>query len=421
MKKLSKKIILGILFTLVVIPVVSFAQVKPGEGKNANVVVTDTAKNVSDTTAKLNGHILSGTTFPAGTKASVYFRYSDLVDFPPVFCNDIFGSNMRSTNELKLDLVTIGGMSFLIDVSDLSPDTTYYYCAIASNKNNIVYGEVKKFTTGISSLEKVSVTTENATVINTNSVYLNGFYNTSIPATTWFEYRKMSNENNFLEKQDTTGKNLSDYNWSGKKGETKHVGGTSGDISYTLSGLSANTTYQFKAAIKGNSDLNTIYGNYLTFKTSEKGSSSLGEFFDSNSGASGNNSGTGSGNGNLILGQTATPPVDAVVRFHEGIEHVFVRQIMANPQLAKRYGYQEGMNLNTFAWDTADFFARIFGYVASDGKEIRVSTPDIAAYRLELKDGDLIVYEYYAGVIVNIQKMTEVLRNIYGYEYYYRK
>jgi hypothetical protein len=109
------------------------------------------------------------------------------------------------------------------------------------------------------------------------------------------------------------------------------------------------------------------------------------------------------------------------VRYHEGIEHVFVRQIMANAELAESYGYQSGGNLQTFAWDLADILARTFGYVGSNGKEIRVSQPDIAAYQLYMRDGILTVYEYYDSVVVNIQRMTEALRNKYEYEYYFNK
>ncbi len=110
-----------------------------------------------------------------------------------------------------------------------------------------------------------------------------------------------------------------------------------------------------------------------------------------------------------------------MVHYREGIETVLARQIVANTQLAKIYGYVEGTDPQAFAWYLADIFARIFGYVSDSGKEIRVSTPDIAAYQLDLSGGIMTIYEYYDSKIVNIQKMTPALRNIYGYEYYFRK
>jgi len=139
-------------------------------------------------------------------------------------------------------------------------------------------------------------------------------------------------------------------------------------------------------------------------------------------------SGTGSTSGgvatnpsNLALGDTATPPDLALVHYHEGIETVFQRQIVANPSLAESYGYQEGADLSSFAWTLADILAKSFGYVSPSGEEIRVGPPDMAAYQLYVNNGVLTVYEYYNSKIVNIEKMTDALRSKYGFEYYFKK
>ena len=173
----------------------------------------------------------------------------------------------------------------------------------------------------------------------------------------------------------------------------------------------------------------TIQVGMITNDTSGNGDNN-NTGYDGNTG----NDGTGSNNGenntnngvatdpsNLKLGDTATAPDLAIVHYHEGIETVFARQIVANKILAKAYGYQDGANLQNFAWYLADLFARTFGYVNSSGKEIRVSKPDIAAYQLYMDNGILTVYEYYDSKIVNIQKMTDVLRSNYEYEYYFKK
>jgi hypothetical protein len=123
----------------------------------------------------------------------------------------------------------------------------------------------------------------------------------------------------------------------------------------------------------------------------------------------------------MKMGQTATPPELALVGYHEGIETVLQRQIVANTELAKTYGYEEGGDLQSFGWYLSDIFARTFGYVNTSGKEIRVIQPDIAAYQIDLSNGILTIYEYYDSKIVNIQKMTPSLRSIYDYEYYFRK
>ena len=125
--------------------------------------------------------------------------------------------------------------------------------------------------------------------------------------------------------------------------------------------------------------------------------------------------------GTSAIGQTATPPDDAIVRYHEGIEHVFVRQIIKNTNIQSMYGYKDGGDLSGFAWYLADQLARGFGYVSPSGKEIRVGAPDIAAYELRVEGNNLTVYEYYDGKIVNVQSTTTALRNTYNYEYYFNK
>jgi len=139
-------------------------------------------------------------------------------------------------------------------------------------------------------------------------------------------------------------------------------------------------------------------------------------------GNGGGGSGTGTGTGDtIVIGQTKTPPADDVVRYHEGIETVLQRQIVSDPQIAKMYGYEDGTDIQAFSWYLADLFARIFGYVSSTGKEIRVVVPDMAAYQIDISSGTLTIYEYFDSKIVNIQKMTPSLRNIYEYEYYFKK
>jgi hypothetical protein len=121
------------------------------------------------------------------------------------------------------------------------------------------------------------------------------------------------------------------------------------------------------------------------------------------------------------LGETVAPPNDAIVRYHEGIETVFVRQIIANTDFAKTYGYIQGSNLQTFADNLADQLARAFGYVSSTGKEIRVSKPDVAAYQLQLVGSKLTVYEYYNNKIVDVRNLTTVFKSASSYEYYFTK
>ena len=177
----------------------------------------------------------------------------------------------------------------------------------------------------------------------------------------------------------------------------------------TIRVINPSTTCTDKTATNYGKSLPCTYGN---------GGNGAGT---GNGNGNGNNNGNGSNPSNLQLGDIATPPNLALVHYHEGIETVLQRQIVANTELAESYGYQPSASIETFAWDLADLLARTFGYVGTNRKEIRVITPDIAAYQLYMNNGILTIYEYYNGKIVNIQKMTDTLRNKYQYEYYFTK
>jgi len=123
----------------------------------------------------------------------------------------------------------------------------------------------------------------------------------------------------------------------------------------------------------------------------------------------------------LVLGQEATPPSDAIVRYHEGIETVFARQIRRNTVFAERYGYSGGDMVN-FAWNLAHTFAKFyFGYINEENLEVRVSAPDVSAYELRQVSNTLVVYEYYKNVIVDIRSKTVEFKNKNPYEYYFRR
>jgi hypothetical protein len=253
-------------------------------------------------------------------------------------------------------------------------------------------------------------------------VYLNGTYNI-LPifssAETYFLYKK-------ADEPETQKK---------KVGSANRASGARGSMSFLLENISPNISYEVEAVLK-TADAVRL-GNTITFMTDSNGTigpggdwtrpgeTTTGNTTTGNGTNTGNGTGTSTGNnpsiGNYFIGQKLTPPSDAVVRLYEGIETVFSRQIKADSELAKIYGYEEGMNLETFSWTVADQLAKAFGYVNENGREIRVSKPDVAAYQLYFNNGILIVYEYFDSVIVNIQKTSAVLRDRYDYEYYFKK
>lgn len=408
----------------------------PAFAESSLFVSTGSATSVTQNTAVLHG--TGGVTFPegcnsftgysattsmlcssAGTNTTLpltaYFRYSTL-PISPVFCNDIYGSNMVSTKDINLGIPS--SVSFSQTITNLSPNTTYYYCAIVSNKNTIAYtSTVQKLHTNCND---TTVETKIPTNIRSTSVSLQGSYcTTKSSVKTAFEYRKA-----------VTGSQPT-QTWK-KVGETNHTKGSNsnvyGSISFNLTGLAPNTDYEYKATAETSTE--KPEGFVEDFTTDPSASGSDGGSYDSGAGGY-NSSANNEGNVNnyngiinttpLTLGQIIDPPSLAVVHYHEGIETVFARQIVSDVAFAKLYGYQDGTGLQTFAGELAHTFAKTFGYVDGNGKEIRVSYPDVAAYQLQFIGSQLTVYEYYSGKIIDIRNVTTIFKNASGYEYYFQK
>ncbi len=438
------------------------------ENPYVTIPTTVSANNISDTTATLFG---SGT--PDTEPTTAYFRYSS-TPIAPVFCNDIYGSDMISTEDTPL-AINGGTQSFYRMINGLTENTKYYYCAIVSSKNGINYGLVKDFTTlPCSTCSQTTITTKAATNIGQTSVYLNGSYSSTIANKTYFEYAKDTGTNQFgAENVGSAQKKWTKINSSAQN----HYANTYGDAKFLLTGLQAGVKYDFRLTAEtivtapnvseifygypslsfttkssSNPILNPDIKNGLTFTPTiipkiptnggngpdnvdgggiyipktplGTGGNTLNQGGSYNNGNSNGGSYIGGGTGTATphtLGEVVTAPIDAIVHQSEGIETVLARQIIANSDIAEKYGYTEGKDLQSFAWTLADLLARSFGYVNSSGKQIRVSKPEVAAYELQMTDGVLTVYEYYNSKIVNIQKLSSTIRSKYFYEYYYKK
>ncbi len=243
MKKSIQKIII---LALILGPLASFAAVVPTSN-----VLTAPASDFTDHGAVLHGGAIIGN----GTVYFGYFRYSKVI-IPPIFCNDIFGSNMIGTKEVKKNNpFQLLNQSFSWNTAvDLTPNTTYSYCAIVSNSawkpTEIKYGGVQTFTTPpCQTCDQTIVRTDEATVMGETSAILNGFYNSTKAIKTYFEYKK----------QDSA-------DWI-KKNEISRNGGTSGALNFLLSGLSAGTIYQFRAVAKNTSTSAITDGDTKEFTT----------------------------------------------------------------------------------------------------------------------------------------------------------
>lgn len=267
-----KKIIQNIIVLLLLIsPATSFAAI-------SNVLTYNPVFNVS-----ANPEYSSVTFFGSGntgndpkfwifpqTGSNVglgYFRYSKR-DIPPIFCNDLYGSDMRSTKESWL---SGSNANFQETVADLEPNTTYYYCAVISNDakspTDIAYGGVKKFITPPCSIcQQILITTKPGLVAGPAKAYLNGEYNATKASRTYFEYKK-----------DVVTTPPQDWVQVNKQ---THGAGSYGDLNYLLTGLLPSTPYKFRAIIEERKDNslcttqnpapcyeNPVYGGEESFTT----------------------------------------------------------------------------------------------------------------------------------------------------------
>ncbi len=227
-----------------------------GSGNQISGVTTHTVTGLTDTDVVLKGSV-GGT----GSLAYGYFRLSR-VDKPPIFCNEIFGSQMIGIISTVPDAYgkVSGGGNFFANVTNLEPDTLYSYCAVVSNDarkpTEIKYGGVVTFHTDpCQSCPHTSVITYFPSEITSKSAFLKGSYGSSRKVKTFFEYKKES-----------------ELNWI-KVGEVTHETKSYGTMSFKLSGLTKNTPYNVRAVAEtinttgSSSPTQTFYGATLDFKT----------------------------------------------------------------------------------------------------------------------------------------------------------
>jgi phosphodiesterase/alkaline phosphatase D-like protein len=154
----------------------SFGSVLSFVTLSAPGVTTNAASSVSNVQAQLNG---SGD--PNGDAATGWFRLSTT---NPVTCDDSFGTRVPTVGSVTLGTGT-SAVSYSQPASGLQPNTTYYYCAIASNSLGTSFGAVVSFTT----LDQPVVTTTPATSVIAASAQLNGSANPNgATSTGWFRY-----------------------------------------------------------------------------------------------------------------------------------------------------------------------------------------------------------------------------------------
>ena len=166
-------------------------------------------------------------------------------------CGVIYGTSSTLSSSNGTMKTTESSGSYSITVSELNPNTTYYYCAYAVVDGEYKYGEVCTFNT----LMEVTVTTGTATDITENSVILSATIN---------------NSEKSLACGIIYGTSSSLSSSSGTKKSTTSLG----TFSVSLTGLSSNTTYYYRAYVIVDGEYK--YGEVSSFKTSKEVTVSTG-------------------------------------------------------------------------------------------------------------------------------------------------
>ncbi|HNN92554.1 MAG TPA: hypothetical protein PKI03_09810, partial [Pseudomonadota bacterium] len=192
---------------------------------------------------------LNGSANPNGAATTAWFR---MATTSPGTCNDTFGTRVPATGG-----TTLGGgaswVSYQYPAPSLTPGTTYYYCAIASNAVGTAFGVVRSFTAPM----PPSVNTLAATPVTATTATLNGSGNPNGNSTiAWFRY----STSNPGACNDVFGTRTP------VSGGTSLGGGTTATpFAEAISGLAPATTYYFCAI--ASSAYGTTLGSVLSFTT----------------------------------------------------------------------------------------------------------------------------------------------------------
>ncbi len=222
----------------------SFGAVRTFTTLSPPSVVTGLASGLTDTSA-----IIAGDANPNGLSATGWFRWSST---DPGTCNDSFGTRAPSSGGSALG----SGRSpvpYTQELTGLLPDTTYHYCALASNSEGTRFGNLRTFTTPA----QPTVTTTAAVVLSRSSARLEGRGNPNgTSATGWFRY-------------DTSRPNTCDDSFGVRApasgGSSLGAGRSEVPFVETVTGLQPSTTYYACAA--AGSAVGTVYGEVVSFRT----------------------------------------------------------------------------------------------------------------------------------------------------------
>ncbi|HDS59614.1 MAG TPA: PKD domain-containing protein [Thermoplasmatales archaeon] len=137
---------------------------------------------------------------------------------------------------------------FSASLSGLDPDTTYHYRAVAGNSRRTAYGQDRTFTTGATPPQ---VSTRAASGVGYSSATLNGYLSKAGAQScqVWFVYDTVSHSS-----------------WQDYAHETSTLNrDSSGSFSISISGLSVDTAYHYRAVASNSAG--TVAGDDVDFTT----------------------------------------------------------------------------------------------------------------------------------------------------------
>jgi uncharacterized protein (TIGR02145 family) len=184
-------------------------------------ITTDSATNVTETSATLHGSISN----------------------PDNVTITAQGFEWKATEGGTYTQVTASGISMTYELTGLTTNTSYTYRAFVSYGETTAYGEELTFTT-FATVTNPTVTTDSATNVTETSAMLHG---------------SISNPDNVII-------TAQGFEWKTTEGGTYTQVTASGTaMTYALTGLTANTSYTYKAFVSYGGT--TAYGGELTFTT----------------------------------------------------------------------------------------------------------------------------------------------------------
>ena len=237
---------------------------------------TNDATAVAANSATLNGYLSD---LGTSTSAQVYFQY---------------GTTLALTSTTPPSTLTAPS-AFSFPLSGLLANTTYYFRAVAQAGGTTAYGTVKSFTTEVGNL---SVTTGGATAIGSTTATLNGTLTglgAFSSAQVYFEYGTTTSYGNTTASQSRS---------------------SLGSFSASISGLTPNTTYYFRAVARAGGT--TVHGSSAVFTTLPSGGTSQTHRFY----------------GNVYIGGSTAPQGITVEAYVDG-----VLKAATTTDSQGRYGY----------------------------------------------------------------------------------